>query len=83
MFMIPLRPPVWKVPSGSGLSSGSDYLPYILHEFCQQFHFEVGSAVRETIKKLGGTMPEDYDTPSKSLKELEKEKNNKKLIDKV
>ena len=45
MFMIPLRPPVWKVPSGSGLSSGSDYLPYILHEFCQQFHFEVGSAV--------------------------------------
>ena len=46
-------------------------------------HFEVGSAVRETIKKLGGTMPEDYDTPSKSLKELEKEKNNKKLIDKV
>ena len=46
-------------------------------------HFEVGSAVRETIKKLGGTMPEDYDTPSKSLKELEKEKNNNKLIDKV
>ena len=45
-------------------------------------HFEVGSAVRETIKKLGGTMPEDYDTPSKSLKELEKEKYNKSLIDK-
>ena len=46
-------------------------------------HFEVGSAVRETIKKLGGTMPEDYDTPSKSLKELEKEKKNNKLIGKV
>jgi len=43
-------------------------------------HYQVGSVVRETIKKLGGAMPEDYDTSNKSLKELEK-KN--KLIDKV
>ena len=37
-------------------------------------HFEVGSEVRRTIKKLGGTMPENLHTPDKSLKELEKEK---------
>ena len=42
-------------------------------------HYEVGSEVRDSIKRLGGTMPEDLPTPEKSLKELEKE--NKKLID--
>lgn len=36
-------------------------------------HFEVGSKVRQTIKELGGTMPEDLPTPKKSIKELEKE----------
>ena len=40
-------------------------------------HYKVGKAVRETIKKLGGTMPEDLPAPDKSLKELEKE--NKEL----
>lgn len=40
-------------------------------------HYEVGSKIRNTIKELGGTMPEDLPTPDKSLKELEKE--NKKL----
>ena len=37
-------------------------------------HYEVGKEIRKTIKKLGGTMPEDLPTPDKSLKELEKEK---------
>ncbi len=36
-------------------------------------HFEVGSKIRDTIKELGGTMPEKLPTPKKSLKELEKE----------
>ena len=36
-------------------------------------HYKVGAAVRDTIKKLGGTMPEDLPTPEKSLIELEKE----------
>ena len=36
-------------------------------------HFEVGKEVRNSIKRLGGTMPEDLPTPKKSLKELEKE----------
>ena len=35
-------------------------------------HYEVGKEIRKTIKKLGGTMPEDLPTPDKSLKELEK-----------
>ena len=37
-------------------------------------HYEVGSKIRNTIKELGGTMPEDLPTPEKSLKQLEKEK---------
>ena len=36
-------------------------------------HYEVGKEVRNSIKRLGGTMPEDLSTPNKSLKELEKE----------
>ena len=36
-------------------------------------HFEVGKEVRDSIKRLGETMPEDLPTPNKSLKELEKE----------
>ena len=38
-------------------------------------HFEVGKKVRNAIKELGGTMPEDLPSPKKSLKELAKEKN--------
>ena len=40
-------------------------------------HYKVGAKVRKTIKELGGTMPEDLPTPKKSLKQLEKEKNNR------
>ncbi len=36
-------------------------------------HYQVGKAVRETIKKLGGTMPEELPTPEKGIKELESE----------
>ena len=36
-------------------------------------HYEVGKKVRNTIKELGGTMPEDLPTPDRSLKDLEKE----------
>ena len=36
-------------------------------------HFEVGKEIRETIKRLGGTMPEDLPTPEKSLKEYNKD----------
>lgn len=40
-------------------------------------HYEVGKEVRNSIKKLGGTMPENLPTPNRSLKELEKD--NKKI----
>lgn len=36
-------------------------------------HYEVGKKVRQTIDELGGTMPEDLPTPSKSVKQIEKE----------
>ena len=35
-------------------------------------HYEVGREVRNSIKRLGGTMPEDLPTPNKSLKEFDK-----------
>ncbi len=44
-------------------------------------HYEVGSKIRNTIKELGGTMPEDLPTPDKSLKELEKEDKKLKIND--
>ena len=33
--------------------------------------------MRQTIKKIGGTMPEKLPTPEKSIKELEKEELKK------
>ena len=45
-------------------------------------HYEVGSKIRNTIKELGGTMPEDLPTPKKSLKQLEKENNRSLKKDK-
>ena len=40
--------------------------------------FEVGREVRNSIKRLGGIMPEDLPMPDKSLKELEKGNNKLK-----
>lgn len=45
-------------------------------------HNKVGKAVRNTIKKLGGTMPEELPTPKKSLKEIEKENKRKAISSK-
>ena len=38
-----------------------------------QTHFMVGGKVRQTIKDIGGVMPEDF-LPEKHIKELKKEK---------
>jgi DNA-damage-inducible protein D len=35
-------------------------------------HFEVGQKVRQTIKELGGTMPEALPTPETSIKQVER-----------
>jgi len=37
-------------------------------------HYEVEKKIRNTIKRLGGTMPEELPTPDKSIKEI-KNKN--------
>ena len=37
-------------------------------------HYKVGQKVRQTIKDLGGTMPENLPTPDKSIKQLQKGK---------
>ncbi len=44
-------------------------------------HYEVAKKIRNTIKELGGTMPEDLPTPNKSLKELEKKNKLKTLYE--
>lgn len=37
-----------------------------------QIHYNVGQKVRQTIKELGGTMPENLPTPSESIKAIER-----------
>lgn len=44
-----------------------------------QVHYQVGAKVRQTIKELGGTMPENLPTPEKSIQQLEREQEKKKL----
>ena len=48
-------------------------------EAANQTHYDVGRKVRQTIKELGGTMPEDLPTPSKSIKQIEREQKKKEL----
>ena len=45
-------------------------------------HYEVGSKVRNTIRELGGTMPEDFPKPQKSLKQIEKENKLTSILNK-
>lgn len=40
-------------------------------------HYQVGHEVREAIKRLGGTMPEDLPTPEKSIQELQREEQKR------
>ena len=44
-------------------------------------HYNMGSDIRKFIKNQGGTMPEDMPTPNKSLKELERERQELKKLD--
>ena len=36
-----------------------------------EVHYEIGKKVRKAIKDMGGTMPEDLETPKKSIKEIQ------------
>ena len=40
-------------------------------------HHEVGNAIRETIKRLGGTLPENLPTPEKSIEQIKSEELKK------
>ena len=48
-------------------------------ENANRTHYEVGAKVRKTIAELGGTMPEDLPTPEKSIQQIEREMEKKKL----
>jgi len=40
-------------------------------EKANRTHYQVGRKVRQTIKELGGTMPEDLPTPTESIQQLQ------------
>lgn len=42
-------------------------------EAANQAHFEVGRVVRRTIQELGGTLPEDQPTPTRSIQQVRRE----------
>ncbi len=42
-------------------------------DMANKAHYEVGAKVRQTIKELGGTMPENLPTPDKSIRQIERE----------
>ncbi|SMC59925.1 DNA damage-inducible protein D [Papillibacter cinnamivorans] len=42
-------------------------------------HYQVGTAVRHTIEGLGGTLPENLPVPEKSIREIEQDKEKKRL----
>lgn len=42
-----------------------------------QTHYDVGREVRNTIARLGGTMPENLPTTRKSIKQIKKEQDIK------
>lgn len=46
-------------------------------EKANQTHYEVGRKVRQTIAELGGTMPEDLPTPTKSIRQIESEQKKR------
>ena len=43
-------------------------------------HFKVGKEVRNSIKRMGGVMPENLPNPNISLKEFDKVKKNDNVI---
>jgi DNA-damage-inducible protein D len=53
-------------PSKPIIANGQTY-------FAIQTHYEVGSKVRQTIKELGGTMPEDLPSPQKGIRQVERD----------
>jgi len=46
-------------------------------ENANRTHHAVGREVRDTIKRLGGTMPEDLPTPAKSIQQLQRDEQKR------
>jgi DNA-damage-inducible protein D len=46
-------------------------------ELANDTHHQVGKEVRDTIKRLGGTMPEDLPTPEESIQQLQTKKQRR------
>ena len=46
-------------------------------EKANRTHHEVGKEVRNTIKRLGGTMPEDLPTPKESIQQLQRKEQKR------
>lgn len=47
-------------------------------ENANRTHYEVGKKVRQTIKELGGTMPENLPTPDRSIQQVERDQKKLK-----
>ncbi len=46
-------------------------------EEANKTHYEVGSDVRETIKRQGGPLPEELPTPEKSIQQVQKDEEKR------
>ena len=64
------------VKTGLGIKRHVQDYDYRFTQYTNVTHHEVGKKVRQTIKELGGTMPENLPTPKSSVKALEKRKRN-------
>ena len=55
----------------------NEYLEARSEKLAPDTHFKVRKTIRKAINDLGGTMPEYLEVPSKSIKEIEKRKEER------
>lgn len=52
-------------------------------EKANQTHYDVGRKVRKTIEELGGVMPENLPTPEKSIEQIKRAEEQKRISEKT
>lgn len=52
-------------------------------EKANQTHYDVGKKVRKTIEELGGVMPENLPTPEKSIEQIKRAEEKKRISEKT
>lgn len=52
-------------------------------ERANQIHYNVGRKVRKTIEELGGVMPENLPTPEKSIEQIKRAEEKKRISEKT